>query len=202
MHVTRGVRPWPELKGQTLGIVGLGHIGKKAAEFARAFGMRVVAATRTVPSDEERLRLGLDIITDMKGLDHILGESDFVLLSLPLTEETQGLIGAEELAQFKPEAHLINVSRAGLVDEKALFDVLKDKQIKGAALDVWFQEPTGPNDSPKPAHYPYWELDNVLMSPHAATITEQMRDGRLAFAAENIDRFARGEPLENVVYTG
>ena len=202
MHVTRGAPPRHELRSQTLGIVGLGHIGRRTAELARAFGMRLVAATRTVPPDEERLRLGLDFTTDMMGLDRVLGDSDFILLSLPQTQETQGLIGVDELAKMKPEAHLINVSRAGLVDEKALFDALKSKQIKGAALDVWFQEPTGPDDFPKPSQYPFWELDNVLMSPHSATITHEMRDRRLEFAAANIDRFARGEPLENVVYTG
>ena len=88
------------------------------------------------------------------------------------------------------------------MDEKALYDALKDKRIRGAALDVWFQEPRGPEDFPKPASYPYWELDNVLMSPHAATITEEMRSGRIEFAASNIDRFANGEPLENLVFTG
>lgn len=200
MHVTRGVRTPPELRSQTLGIIGLGHIGKRTAELVRTFGMRVVAATRTVPSEEERLRLGLDVVTNMQRLNQILDESDFVLLSLPLTGETRGLIGAGELARMKPEACLINVSRAQLVDEKALFDALKDKQIKGVALDVWFQEPTSRDESPRPSKYPYWELGNVLMSPHAATMTRQMYSGRIASAARNIDRLARGEPLENVVY--
>jgi phosphoglycerate dehydrogenase-like enzyme len=200
MHVTRGIRTPPELRSQTLGVLGLGHIGKRTTELARAFGMRVIAATRTVPSEEEGLKLGLDMVTNMQGLDCVLSEADFVLLSLPLNEDTRGLIGAKELACMKPDAHLINVSRAWLVDERALFNALRDKRLKGAALDVWFQEPTNRNESPKPSKYPYWELDNVLMSPHSATMTRQMYSGRMASAAKNIDRFARGEALENVVY--
>ena len=202
MHPSYGINPRPELRGQTLGIIGLGHIGKKTAEVARFFGMRVVCATRTVPSTQEQRRLGLEYATTMQDIDRVLAESDFVVLSLTLVPETEGLIGAEQLAIMKRESHLINVSRAELVQEKALFDALKDRSIKGAALDVWFQEPLGAEESPKPSDYPFWELDNVLMSPHTSGITQQMVSGRIEFAAQNIDRFARGEPLQNVVHVG
>ena len=202
MHFTRGPTPRPELSGQTLGIVGLGHIGRKTAELATAFGMRVIAATRTVPSDKERLAMGLDFVTNMTGMNIVLQESDFVILSLPLTQGTQGLIGTEELSRMKSSGHLINVSRAGLVDEDALFEALSDGSIKGAALDVWFSEPRDASDAPMPSNRPFWELDNVLMSPHTAVMTKETLERRFAFAALNIDRLARGQPLENVIHTG
>jgi phosphoglycerate dehydrogenase-like enzyme len=192
----------PELAEQTLGIIGLGHIGCQTATFARALGMRVITATRTVPAAEEIKQLGLAMAKGMDGLGQVLSESDFVLLSMPLTETTRGMIGARELALMKPTAHLVNVGRAGLVEEEPLFQALKTKQIKGAALDVWYQEPQHIDDKLMPAKFPFWELDNVLMTPHLAGSTTGVFKRRIASFASNIDHLARGEKLENVVYIG
>ena len=192
----------PELAGQTLGIIGLGRIGRQTAVFARSLGMKIISATRTIPTSEETQQMGLAFVRGIDGLSKVLSESDFVLLSIPLTETTRGLIGTGESTLMKPTAHLINVGRAEIVDEGALYNALKEKHIKGAALDVWYHEPQNADDNPVPADYPFWELDNVLMTPHLSALTTGMLQRRMVSCALNIDRFARGEPLQNVVHIG
>ena len=196
--------PWqgkifPELNGRTLGIVGLGKIGRKTAEFAKVFNMRLIAATRTVPDEAETKALGFEAIYGLDNLDLVLQESDFLMLSMPLHDSTKGMIDERALSLMKPTAYLINVARAEVVEEEALFNALKTNQIKGAALDVWYSEPTGAGESPVPATQPFWELDNVLMSPHSSSVTTGLVQRRLAFAAQNVDRWARGEQVLNVV---
>jgi phosphoglycerate dehydrogenase-like enzyme len=196
--------PWQgptfsELNGRTLGIIGLGRIGRKTAEYAQAFNMRLIAATRTVPSEAEALALGFTAVYALDKLDTLLQEADFLLIAVPLTDATRGLIDKRALALMKPTAYLINVARAEIVDEEALFAALQSKQLRGAALDVWYQEPASPGNAPIPATQPFWELDNVIMSPHASSVTSDMNQRRLAFMAQNIDRWARGEPVQNVV---
>ena len=196
--------PWQgaifsELNDRTLGIVGLGRIGRKTAEFAKAFNMRLIAATRTVPSQAEIEAFGFDAVHSLDNLDTVLQESDFLMLSLPLTDATTNLINERALSLMKPTACLINVARAEVVEEEALFKALQSKQIKGAALDVWYQEPNGPSEAPLPATHPFWELDNVIMSPHSSSITMGLVQRRIAFMAQNIDRWARGEQVLNVV---
>jgi phosphoglycerate dehydrogenase-like enzyme len=192
----------PELSSQTLAIIGLGHIGRQAAAVARAMGMRLVAATRTPPSQAESNHLGLSRCVRLEHMAEVVAEADFVLVALASTPETIGIIGARELARMKPDGCLINVARANLVDEASLYDALRNRTIKGAALDVWYSEPTRPDDHPKPSAYPFAELDNVLMTPHLSGLTSDMARGRLDFVVDNIDRFARGEPLLNVLHSG
>ena len=199
--------PWQgavfsELNGRTLGIIGLGRIGRKTAKLANAFNMHLIGATRTMLTADETKNLGFDAVYSMKNLDTVLAEADFLLLSVPLTDATRGLIDECALSLMKPTAYVINIARAEIIEEEALFNALQSKQIKGAALDVWYQEPTIPGDSPLPATRPFWELDNVIMSPHASSVTTSMQQRRLAFAAQNIDRWARGEPVSNVVSVG
>lgn len=190
---------YPELEGRTLGIVGLGRIGRRTAEIANVFGMHLIAATRTVPTEADTQSLGFDGIFSMDQLDDVLQRTDFLLLSLPLNNSTQKLITERELSLMKPTSCLINVARAEIVDEQALFTALKTRQIRGAALDVWYHEPTGPKDAPKPASQPFWKLDNVIMSPHVSSITKGLLRRRINFAAKNVDRLARGESLMNVI---
>ena len=190
---------YPELEGRTLGIIGLGRIGRRVAELATAFNMHLIAATRTVPSTTEARSLGIDSILSMNDLHQVIQEADFILLSLSLTDSTHGIIGERELSLMKPTANLINVARAEIVDEMALFSALKARQINGAALDVWYYEPTGPTESPIPAIQPFWELDNVIMSPHVSSVTTGLIRRRLIAEAKNIDRLARGEPVLNIV---
>lgn len=191
---------YPELEGRTLGIIGLGRIGRRVAELATVFNMRLIAATRTALSTAKARSLGFDFIMGMDGLNQVIQEADFLLLSLPLTDSTHSIIGEHELALMKPTANLINVARAKVVDEEALFAALKTRQIKGAALDVWYHEPTGPTESPMPANQPFWELDNIIMSPHVSSVTTGLLRRRLIVGAQNIDRLARGEPVLNIIW--
>ena len=141
-----------ELSEQTLGIIGFGHIGQQTARFASALGMRVVVATRTPDRVADLAPFGVSRLVGLDEMDTVLAESDFVLLATALSSETEDLIGAAELALMKPESSLINVARAGLVDEDALFDALRYRRIRGAAIDVWWGEPLAPDQSPHGLH--------------------------------------------------
>ena len=128
----------------------------------------------------------------------MLERADYLAVTLALTPETRGLIGARELARLKPTAVLINVARGEVVDEDALYDALHRGAIAGAALDVWYRYPTG--DAPiHPAHRPFHALPNVLMTPHVSGWTDGMMDARAGVIAENIHRAARGEAPVNLV---
>jgi phosphoglycerate dehydrogenase-like enzyme len=184
---------WPELAGQTLGIVGYGRIGRALARRARAFDMRILAirrdVARSVGDDLDRLG-GLEI------LDEVLREADHLVVALPLSESTRRLLGARELALMKRTAVLINVGRADVVDPDALYAALAGGRLGGAALDVWYRYPT--DGSPTlPAREPFHELPNVLMTPHVSGWTEGMLQARARLIADNIARAARGEPPLN-----
>jgi phosphoglycerate dehydrogenase-like enzyme len=122
----------------------------------------------------------------------VLAESDYVVLSTPLTPETRGIIGAAELRAMKPEAVLINLGRGPLVDEPALVAALGERRIGGAALDVF-------NEEPLPPGHPFYSLDNVLLSPHSADHTPDWKERTMRLFLENFDRYCKGEPLRNVV---
>jgi phosphoglycerate dehydrogenase-like enzyme len=187
--------PWPELAGKTLGIVGYGRIGQGVARRARGFDMEILAIRRDVwrsADDELELLGGLDV------LDEVLQRSDYVVLTLPLTPATRGLIGEAQLRAMKPTAVLVNVSRAEIVDEQALYHALAERRLAGAALDVWYRYPTDAAPT-LPARQPFHELDNVLMTPHVSGWTEGMLEARATLIAENIARVARGEPPANQI---
>jgi phosphoglycerate dehydrogenase-like enzyme len=187
--------PWPELAGKTVGILGYGHIGEAIARRARAFEMRVEAIRRDP-------RRGTDAMLDFCGgpeqLDDVLSRVDFVVIAMPATEETIGLIDARRLALMKPTALLINVARAQIVDEAALYEALARRSIAGAALDVWYRYPreAGPT---APATLPFHSLPNVLMTPHVSGWTDGMLEARAGLIAENIRRVGADEPLLNLV---
>ena len=163
------------LHGATLGIVGFGEIGKAAAKLAEPFGMRILPFRR-----------------QSGRLQDVLRESDYILVAAPITPETRGLIGEKEIAAMKPGAVLINIGRGPVVQENALVRALEGKRIRGAALDVFDVEPL-------PAGHPFWKLDNVLLSPHTADHTATWLEDAMMFFAQNFERFASGQPLENVV---
>src|SRR5262249_20340779 len=151
------------LKGRTLGIVGYGAIGSAAATRARTFGMKIAALRR-------RPELSVDdpLVDENYGpkqLDELMAASDYVLAAAPLTAETRGLIGQNEIARMKPTAVIINVGRGPVIDEQALVHALESGTIRGAALDVF-------NVEPLPADHPFWRLPNVLLSPHTADRVE------------------------------
>jgi phosphoglycerate dehydrogenase-like enzyme len=190
-----GGRRHGELGGQTVGIVGLGHIGREIARRAAALGCRVVAANRT-PRD---LPQGVERLYPFAELDAMLALSDIVVLSCALTAETQGLIDARRLAAMRPHAYLINLARGAVADEEALYEALRDRRLGGAAIDTWWQYPTAAEPDRRPSRYPFHELPNVLMTPHCSPWTDQTVDRRAADIARNLDRHARGEALANVV---
>ncbi|RLF16253.1 MAG: hypothetical protein DRJ97_01475 [Thermoprotei archaeon] len=177
-----------ELKGKTMGLVGLGAIGSAVARLAKAFGMRVVAYDPYV-SKERAEELGVELVS----LEELLSQSDFVSVHVPLTPETKGLIGRREIGLMKDGAFIINTSRGGVVDEQALYEALKSGKLGGAALDVYEREP------PPPDH-PLLKLDNVICTPHIGGSTN---DAQLRIAltmAEDLLRIARGEePVNKVV---
>ena len=191
-----GVAPpptWPELAGRTVGIVGYGRIGQALARRARALEMDVLAIRRDVArstADE------LALLGGPERLDEVLRRADYLVLTLPLSEATRGLIGAAQLAVMKRTAMLINVSRGQIVDETALYQALAERRIAAAALDVWYRYPT--EAAPMlPAHQPFHELPNVLLTPHVSGWTAGMMEARARLIAENIGRAARGEPPLN-----
>jgi phosphoglycerate dehydrogenase-like enzyme len=184
---------WPELSGKTLGIVGYGRIGQCVARLARAFDMEICAIRRDVgrSRDDELTRLG-----GLEILEEVLRRSEYLVIALPVTPETRGLIGDKQLRAMKPTAVLVNVSRAEIVDEAALYRALADRTIAAAALDVWYCYPTQPGPT-LPARQPFHELPNVLMTPHVSGWTDGTLRARAKLIAENIHRTARGEPPMN-----
>jgi phosphoglycerate dehydrogenase-like enzyme len=191
-----------ELYGKTLGIVGYGQIGRRTAQIAKTFGMRILAIKRNV----RQLAVdgySLPGIGDPEGdipdriypplaLKSFLKECDHVVLTAPFTADTRHLINAEALEAMQPHAVLVNVARGQLIDEQALIEALKEGKIAGAALDVFEEEPL-PSDSP------LWELPNVIISPHIAGFTPRYDERATDLFAENLRRFISGEPLLNAV---
>ena len=186
-----------ELHSKTVGIVGYGHIGREVAARCKAFGMNIIATSRTVyPAPE------LSWFGGMDELDKLLSESDYVVMTLPLADETKGMMNAQKFALMKSDAVFINVGRGLVVDEEALYNSLVEDRIRGAAIDVWYQYPNADNKNPTPSKYPFEQLDNVIMTPHCSGSTDAMRERRWTVIAKNLDNFARGEPLDNVCFQG
>jgi len=186
---------WPELAGQTVGILGYGRIGQKIAHRARAFDMQICAIRRDIGQSREG---ALTLLGGPKLIGDVLRRADYVVITMPATVETAGSIGRRELALMKPTAFLINVARAEIVDEDALYAALVERSIAGAALDVWYRYPRHAT-STLPASRPFHELPNVLMTPHVSGWTDGMLDARARLIAENIRRVAAGEPPLNQV---
>jgi phosphoglycerate dehydrogenase-like enzyme len=183
-------RPRPrEVSGATLGLIGLGSIGRETAKRATALGLRVIAV-REHP--EKGTPEGVEQVFASSQLGVLLSQSDYVALAVPLTSQTRRLIDADRLAQFKPEACLINVSRGPLVDEMALVRALHDKKIGGAGLDVFAEEPL-------PPHSPLWDAENLLITPHTAALTEKQWERHYALLTENLRRYLNHQPLLAVV---
>ncbi|MEX2210560.1 MAG: 2-hydroxyacid dehydrogenase [Gaiellaceae bacterium] len=188
-----------ELAGRVVGTIGYGHIGRRVAELARAFGMEAVAVTRS-PSDSRAG--GLRWLRGLDEVDALMNEADFVCVAVPLAAETRGLVGASELDALGPQGVLVNVARGDVVDERALFDALRGRRIGGAALDVWYQYPSRGDGPSLPSSLPFHELDNVVMTPHVSGRTVETRERRASFLVEQLRRLADGRELENVLAVG
>jgi phosphoglycerate dehydrogenase-like enzyme len=211
----------PELRDVTVGIVGLGSIGRSVGSLATAFGCRVIAVRRrpeaeggepAAPTDAfaEGNHVGAPTMADHRPddqavgdatfdrvggpemLPELLGESDFIVLAAPLTAETEDMINAETLALMKPGAWLINVARGRLVDERALLRALTDGSLGGAVLDTFRDEPLPPNSA-------FYDLPNVIVTPHTAWSSGRVLDRSVELFCENLRRFSTGEPLLNIV---
>jgi len=185
--------PWPELAGKTLGILGYGRIGQALARRALAFDMDVCAIRRDVRSSAAD---GLSLLAGPDALEEVLRRADYLAVTLSLNDQTRGLVGERELALMKPTAVLVNVARAEILDEDALYRALREQRIAAAALDVWYRYPKSAEPT-FPAKRPFHELANVLMTPHVSGWTEGMLEARATLIAENIQRTARGEPPLN-----
>jgi phosphoglycerate dehydrogenase-like enzyme len=179
------------LEGAIVGIAGYGDIGRAVAARVKACGMRVLALKRHGPP-LYRVDPLVEKIYGPEGRLEMIARCDYLVVAAPLTPETKGMIGAAEFAAMKPGAVVINVGRGPVIDEGAMVRALEGKRIKGAALDVFDQEPL-------PAGHPFYTLENVLLSPHCADHTPDWMDNAMRFFVEQFERFRKGEPLKNVV---
>jgi D-2-hydroxyacid dehydrogenase (NADP+) len=179
------------LKGQTVGILGLGHVGREIARLCRAFGMTVAGLRRS----DGPAAVEVDRVYPRGELRGLLAESDFVVLALPLTAETRGLIGEAELRCMKPNAYLINVARGAVVDEAALIRALEEKRIAGAGLDVFVREPLPPES-------PFYGLPTVIFSPHISGEMPDYEARATDIFCENLRRYIAGEPFLHEVDKG
>lgn len=192
-------RPQLLLQGRTAVILGYGRIGKHMAPVCKALGMNVIGLRRTVQADD-----AADPYAEVRAnsdLHEVLPKSDVLLIALPQTPETTGMIGAKELAMLPKNAMLVNVGRGPVVDEKALYDALVDGTLAAAGIDVWYNYPEhgGSRTETMPSQYPFHELEHVILSPHRAGWMGKGDDSRIIFLADMLNRAAKGEPLPNQI---
>lgn len=183
-----------ELGSQTLGLLGFGHIAQTLAQRAKAFGMRVHVANRS-PVNHPLV----DQSWPLDALPDFMGHADTVVVSLPLTDHTRGLVNHQALAAMRPEAVLINVGRGAVVDEQALYEALQTRRIGGAVIDTWYQYPTPAQAECAPSTFDFASLDNVLMTPHMSGWTAGTVRRRQETLADNIARLSQGQALVNVL---
>lgn len=180
-----------EVAGATVGLVGLGSIGRAVAKSATALGMRVIA----VREHPEKGSEGADSVFGPEQMDEVFRQSDYVVLAAPVTSQTNALANAKRFALMKPNACLINVARGQLVDEVALAASLRANKIGGAALDVFPKEPLD-------ADSPLWDLPNLLVTPHTAALTDKQWERHYALFADNLQRYLTGQMLLGLVDKG
>jgi phosphoglycerate dehydrogenase-like enzyme len=181
--------PKRELRGSTVGIVGMGRIGTEVARLCAAFGARVIGLRRTSSATPPP---GVARMYGPDGLRPLLAESEYVVLTLSLNPTSRGLLGADEIAAMQPTAILINVARGDVIDEPALIAALRDGRLAYACLDTFQQEPL-------PADSPLYDLPNVLITPHNSASSPHMEERVIELFLENLGRLVRGEALVNVV---
>jgi phosphoglycerate dehydrogenase-like enzyme len=177
-----------EVAGATVGMVGLGSIGRPVVKSAKALGMRVIG----VREHPEKGSEGADAVFGPAQIDELFRQADYIVLAAPVTNSTKAIVNAERLALMKPDACLINVGRGPLLDEPALATALREKKIGGAALDVFPKEPLA-------ADSPLWDVPNLLITPHTAALTDKLWERQYALFSENLRRYLKGEALLAVV---
>ncbi|MFW9833131.1 MAG: 2-hydroxyacid dehydrogenase [Candidatus Thorarchaeota archaeon] len=197
IHRWGGPVPNLEIRGNKVLIVGLGHIGVDIAKRLRCFDVTITAATLSGSSRHVDL---VDRVVSINKIQPYVEEADFVILSLPLTKESEGLVDKEFLSWMKPTSILVNISRGHIVDELALYEALKEKRIRGAGIDVWWRYPSKwRGTTTPPADIPFHELDNIVITPHRAAYSKNIQHELYQFAGENILRFVRGETPLNII---
>lgn len=179
-----------EVHGKVMGIIGYGDIGRTCAAYASTFGMRILALRKRPEMSQDDPYA--EKVYAVEQRNELMAGSDYAVLSLPLTAETQGLIGEPGLRSMKKTAVLINLARGPVVDESILVRALRENWIRGAALDVFDREPL-------PDGHPFYQLQNVLLSPHCADHTADWLERAMEMFLENFERFRKREPLRNVV---
>jgi phosphoglycerate dehydrogenase-like enzyme len=176
--------------GRTIAILGLGKTGQAVARVAKALGMQVVGIrARPAPTAH------VDRVEPMEKLHEVLANADCVVVCLPLTPQTRGLVDAAAFNALKPGAILVDVSRGNILKQAALIDALRSGRVKGAVLDVFETEPL-PKDNP------LWDMENVIVTPHCSSVYDGWERRSVEMFCDNIDRWKRGEPLQNVVDPG
>ena len=198
----RGVGRGVLLSGRKAGIVGFGSIGQEVGRMLQCMGMDVLAVKRS-RDDELAEAMSLEFLGTHDDLIYVMSESDFVVVTAPLTPETRGMIGEEELQAMKPTAYIVNVARAAIIEEEPLYRALSEGWIAGAALDVWwtphFWDPLWNKEGKPASEYPFWELLNVVCTPHSIVSSDSSSEAGLKIMLENILRVKRGEPPMNQV---
>jgi phosphoglycerate dehydrogenase-like enzyme len=184
--------PLQTLDGSVCGILGLGGIGTATARLMRAFGARIHAINRAGVTSEP-----VEFVGTIADLDSVLAASDVLVVALPLTLATRGLLGKRELALMKPTAILVNVARGAIIDQAALYEHMRANPQFAAGIDTWWDEPAG--DAPFRTDYPFFDLPNLIGSPHNSSIVEGTMLAAARVAAQNVLRYLRGEPVRGVV---
>ena len=190
------------LKGKKAGIIGLGSIGKEVAKRLKAFEMEILAIKRH-PNPELKETLGLEYLGGKEDLNKVMRDSDFLVVTVPLTPETRGMIGEKEIRIMKPTAHIVNVARAAIIQEEPLYRALEEKRIAGAAIDVWWKphwwDPFWNPEKLDASKYPFWELPNVICTAHNIGSTDSQSEVSLEIMVDNIARIRDGKPPINQV---
>jgi phosphoglycerate dehydrogenase-like enzyme len=192
MKQTREWQRYPSevLRGKTVGIIGLGHIGREVARLSKAFGMRVIATRRS--AKQAGKARNVDLLLPANRMSELLAESDYVVLSVPLTPETHHIMGEAEFKAMKPTAYIINIGRGGTIDGEALIHALDEKRIAGAGLDVTPTEPL-------PKENRLWDFDNVIITPHVSGGMENYMLRATDLFCENLKRYLNGRRRLNVI---
>ncbi len=194
-----------EIYGKTLGLFGFGNISRAIAKRARGFEMNVIGVAR---SKRDKTPEHLDWLGTMADFDRLLAESDYLILACDLNDDTRGLINMEAFRKMKKNAVVMNLARGPVIDEKALYEALRDKVIGGAIIDTWYDYPMRPRPGgtpemqPRPSIYPLHELENIIMSPHFSALTKGADERRWHSIARNLDLLAIGERPATAVMDG
>jgi len=197
-HGFSSQEPTIQLQGKSLGIIGLGSIGWEIAKIGYALGMKVFALKREIKEKDLEKKKILEFLGANKDLEKVIKESDFIIITVPLTQKTKGLIGKKELKLMQGK-YLINVSRGAVVDEEALFKSLEEHYLCGAAIDTWYQYPTNEQKEILPSQYNFHKLENVVMSPHTAGYSDRALEENIKSVFDNMVRIYYGEEPENQI---